>query len=415
MSQSQSLVFSVRFGELMLKGKNRSFFLNLLRNSIANKIRTRSRQIEFLHDCAIIWADEQNLAFISDRLQKIPGIHHFFIGRILERDEELLAAHISDYLENISRERKITFKLETKRKDKSFYLDSQEFSKKIAGKLRDDLKNCEADMKNPDHTILVEIDRDRFFVFTEKIAGLGGFPDTSAARALCLLSGGIDSPVAAFLSIKKGLDCVLFHFESTPLTPIESIDKVVDISKRLAEYTVSDRITLVLVPFYAIHQQILSQVKDSYIITIMRRIMYRISQLYCLQHQIPAIVCGDSLAQVASQTIESISTITSDIRIPILRPLICFDKEQIIEISKKIDTYDISIRNFSDCCTVYIPKSPATRPRIDIAVFEEKKIADLDRLIDDSLKNVIELAISPDWPKKISELGLTTDSVRDLL
>merc|ERR1711879_751650 len=196
---------------------------------------------------------------------------------------------------------------------------------------------------------------DGAYIYAHKIKGMGGYPVGVGGKGLVLLSGGIDSPVASYLAMKQGIEVELFHFESA--------QKVIDLAKKVSVFAPRNRIKLHLVPFEPIHQKLLSHVDESYMITIMRRMMYRIAEKYAQNNGIMAIINGDSVGQVASQTLESMTVINNVVRIPILRPLLIFDKLDIIEISRKIDCYDISVQPFEDCCSVYVPKAPATRPK----------------------------------------------------
>jgi thiamine biosynthesis protein ThiI len=401
-------LWQIRFGELMLKGKNRGLFLNKVRESIFIKLKIYNVFIKHFHDQTIVYDENENIE-IKNILISIPGIHSVAFAFKVSRDVDQASTLVAEYLNKI--EKPSTFKINTKRLDKKYELGSGDFSRSFAQSLLPKLVNHSLDIINPDKMIKIEIYPDYFLIIVNSHEGLGGYPNNSAAKAISLISGGIDSPVATYLSLRKGLNTTLFHFESTPLTPIESLDKVIDLSKKLARFTIKDEIQIVIVPFLEVHKQILEVVTDRLIITIMRRIMYKIAQEYCHKHKIPCIVNGDSLGQVASQTIESMATICDGITIPILRPLLTYDKQEIITISKKIDTFDISIRNFTDCCTVYIPEHPATKPKLKECLLEEKKM-NLEELVKNAVEKSFKITITPNTDIKPSQLGLTSDDLR---
>jgi thiamine biosynthesis protein ThiI len=228
---------------------------------------------------------------------------------------------------------------------------------------------------------------------------MGGFPVGIAGKGMLMLSGGIDSPVAGYLAMKQGLEIECVHFVSTPLTSIESAQKVIDVVKKMAVYAPNSRIKVHFVPFKELHMELLDKVHESYNITIMRRMMYRIATMLCEKNGALCIVNGESVGQVASQTLGSMHTINSVTNIPVLRPVVTYDKNEIIRIARKIDTYEISIRSFEDCCTVYVPKNPATYPTIEKSM-EYEKLFDYDTLVKEAVDNTIDRS-DPDWAKKM--------------
>ena len=239
---------------------------------------------------------------------------------------------------------------------------------------------------------------------------MGGFPVGVAGKGLLMLSGGIDSPVAGYLAMKQGVEIECVHFESTPLTSIESAQKVVDLVKKMAKYAPKNRIKIHFVPFKELHMALLDNVPESYNITIMRRMMYRITSKLCEKFGALCIVNGESVGQVASQTLGSMNTINSVTCTPIIRPVVTYDKNQIIKIARMIDTYDISIKPFEDCCTVYVPKSPATAPTIEKSVLFEKSF-DYETLVNEAVENVKTISIDVDSDLDLSFLGLEVRNV----
>ncbi|MDR2828788.1 MAG: tRNA 4-thiouridine(8) synthase ThiI [Acholeplasmatales bacterium] len=399
-------IILVRFGELVLKGKNIKFFINLLYDNIYNKLRNTSATIERHHDRFFIHYDEKDSDFVVNALQEIPGIHSYSKVYQTSLDINICASDTVKVLQE-KIDKPTTFKIESKRSNKEFYLTSLEFSRTIAPIILSNLNSkLHVDVHNPLLTLTYEIRNDFIYYYFDSFQGLGGFPSKSSGKGLVMLSGGIDSPVCSFLSLKQGMDIELFHFESSPLTPLESIDKVIDLAKVISKYTFNEKIKLNIVPISNLHSAILENVKDSYIITILRRMMYRIASVYCIKNDILCIINGESLGQVASQTLQSMNTISSVSNTLILRPLLTYDKQDIMKISRNIKTYDISIRPFNDCCSIYVPTHPATKPDIKNSLEEESKF-DYNTLIADVLRNIKHITITPSTSFKISEYGLT--------
>ena len=259
-------------------------------------------------------------------------------------------------------------------------------------------------MHNPQLTLKVELRSDATYLYTNEYEGIGGFPVGVAGKGALMLSGGIDSPVAGFLAMKQGIEIECVHFESTPLTPIESAQKVVDLVKKMAWYAPNNKIKLHMVPFEELHQQILHHIPDSYKITIMRRMMYRICEQVAKRNNCLCMVNGESVGQVASQTLNSMFVINEVTNMPIIRPLATYDKNAIIKLSKKIDCFDISIRPHQDCCTVYVPKNPVTKPTLDKCIAFEKNF-DYESLITKTVDNVITLDIDVDSDLDLTMMG----------
>jgi thiamine biosynthesis protein ThiI len=343
-------------------------------------------------------------------LQEIPGIKNIQLCLKTPRDISILTQEVSSYYQSNEFKGK-TIKVNCRRIDKNYPSTSTLFASTFAKILIPLINHMEFVIEDSDIDLRIEIQQDYFIAILNTFPGLGGFPSNSSTKGLSLLSGGIDSPVASFLALKKGIDLELIHFESTPLSPIESLDKVIDIAKVLAKYTYSGQIKLHIIPFRNIHKAILETCDDSYIITLLRYLMYQFTQLFANKYNIPCLFNGDSLGQVASQTVESMETITKDIKLQVFRPLICLDKEDIIAISKKIKTFDISIRSFQDCCTVYVPQNPVIRPKSEFLNNNYLKF-DYQTLLQEALNNVFSINISEDSTFKPSELGLDTVEMR---
>lgn len=374
----------VRFGEMSTKGKNRKDFINklarVIKKSLTNYEEYYSMDVRHDHIYLNI-TDTSN--FNYDSLKEIAGLHSFSLALkvtdIYELDE------LCDIcLEQIKKEEGKTFKIAARRIDKSFPYISDEINRAIATKV---LKNTDlkVDVHNPDILMSLEIRVDGIYIFTQTINGIGGYPSGSTGRCLMMLSGGIDSPVAAYLMMKRGIEVTCIHFASPPYTNSGVIFKLEDLLSKLNLY--QEKINLYIVPFTKIQEKIYEISFEGYPITIMRRMMYRLAEKLANKLHIPAIGNGESIGQVASQTVESLNVINEVTNMPILRPLCAMDKLDIIELSKKIDCYDISIRSFEDCCTIFAPVKPKTKPKLKECKIIESKF-DFEPLLEEAIENV---------------------------
>jgi thiamine biosynthesis protein ThiI len=254
-------------------------------------------------------------------------------------------------------------------------------------------KKLIVDVRHPEEVLNVELRKDQTYIYVSSIKGMGGFPYGTGGKGLMMMSGGIDSPVASYLAMKQGIELELIHFESTPLTPLESTQKVIDLAKMLTNFTQDGQIKLHIIPFGDIHQEILKNVFDPYIITVMRRMMYRIAEKYARKNKILALLNGESVGQVASQTLNSMGVVEAVTKMPILRPLITYDKQEIVDISKTIETYDISIKPFNDCCSIYVPRNPVTKP-MEVYAKKYENTFDYESLIEEAISGVMTLDIN---------------------
>ena len=367
----------IKYGELTTKKDNRKFFIKELVNNIRKKID----DIEIEYSLDRMYIKSNNIDDTISKLKEVFGIYS-----IIECDKvNTNIDEIKDTILNILKNKNFkTFKVVTKRSDKSFPISSMEFSSKIGGII---LKNIESkvDVHNPDIYVNIEIKNGYTYIYTNEIKGLGGYPVGVQGKGLLMLSGGIDSPVAGYLALKRGIDVECIYFDSPPHTSIEAKNKVIDLANILNKY--SGKIKIFVVPFTKLKETIYKNVQNEYMITIMRRMMYRIAHKLALKNKCKVIINGESIGQVASQTLTSINTINSVTNFPIIRPVCCLDKLEIIEISKKIGTYDISIRPYEDCCTVFVPKHPSINPDINKCIEFEKNF-DYESLIDEAINNV---------------------------
>jgi thiamine biosynthesis protein ThiI len=383
----------IRFGDLMLKGKNINFFIKRVRVHVQNKLSDLEVAFKFEHDRIYIDYKLEDEKELVRRLKQIPGIFSFSIVYLASKDiEDIVKVSIDLLRQEIDRPYK-TFKVETKRADKTFPLTSLEMSRKIAPMILSQVdKKLVVDVRHPEEILYVEIRKDQTYIYLSSIKGMGGFPYGTGGKGLMMMSGGIDSPVASYLAMKQGIELELIHFESTPLTPLESTQKVIDLAKVLANYTQDGHIKLHIIPFGNIHQEILKNVFDPYIITVMRRMMYRIAEKYGHKNKILALLNGESVGQVASQTLHSMGVVEAVTKMPVLRPLITYDKQDIINISKMIETYQISIKPFNDCCSIYVPRNPVTKPW-EVYAKKYEQTFDYEPLIDKAITEVMTLDI----------------------
>lgn len=397
----------IRFGDLMLKGKNKRVFIQKTVNLVKQNIEDLNVEMINKHDRMYLKINDVDLKLIEERLLRVSGIASFSFVKTCSQDFDEIVDTAVLLLNNEIKE-EVTFKLETKRSDKRYPLTSQEFTRKAAPAILSKLDvKVKVQMSRPDYILHIEIREEGAYIFSKSIKGLGGFPVGVAGKGMLMLSGGIDSPVAGFLAMKQGVLIEGIHFESTPMTSIESAQKVIDIAKKLAVYAPKHYINVLMVPFTKLHHAITLKVPDAYIITIMRRMMFRIAEKLAIKRNGLAIVTGESVGQVASQTLNSMATIENVTNIPIIRPLATYDKQDIIDISNFIDTFDISIRPFEDCCTIYVPKSPATTPSIKKSLQYERYIDNYEALIDEIVEDTKAWVIKADTDIDLSMMGFT--------
>lgn len=396
----------IRYGDLTLKGKNQKQFLQQIKAQLTEKLSGLDVVFEWRHDRAYLVLHGATYEEAASRLAKVAGLYSY--SRVLKCavDIEVIAATGIELMNATTKGKPTTFKVETKRADKSFPLTSQEVTKEFSKRILRASPNLIVDVQDPEAVLSIEIRDDGAYLFVGQEYGMGGYPAGIAGTGLLMLSGGIDSPVAGYLAMKKGLNMAAIHFESTPLTAIESVQKTIDIARRLAAYQPHNAMDLHLVPFEELHTLLLKNVPEAYLVTIMRRMMYRIASAFREKQKIDVLVNGESLGQVASQTIESmrcISVVSNDL---ILRPLITYDKNDIIKIAREIGTFDISARPFEDCCTIYVPKSPVIRPLARIAEAIEAKFA-WQEALDRSIAQIKTLHVDTNQPIDLVGKGWT--------
>ncbi len=383
----------IRYGELSLKKTNRRQFIQKVTNTIKRALKDfetleyESRGMRFY-----IHLNNTPSIEVIKVLQKIPGLYSFSVVERTNSNIFDICASAKSLVENELKEGKKTFKVETNRADKNFPMTSLEISKEVARYLFKNIPNLQADVHNPDFTLDLDVRVEGTFLFTKTYMGMGGLPAGSLGRATLMISGGIDSVVAGYLTIKKGVSIDAIHYASPPYTSDMALQKVIDLLEIIAPYTEYQSINLYVVPFTKLQSAIYGHVREDYGITIMRRMMYRICERITNERGNLAIVNGENIGQVASQTLESMNTINSVIKLPVIRPLATFDKAEITDLALKIGTYETSIKPYEDCCTVFVPKHPQIKPMIKIAEREEQKF-DYQSLIDEACTNVERIVI----------------------
>ncbi len=399
----------VRFGDLTLKGKNQKEFLRKLYELMALKMKGLNVTIENTYDRIYIHLNDVPSEEVVKRLEYVSGISSYsFVVQCSNQLMDMKTTALELMKEIATKD--ITFKVETKRANKSYPLHSMEITKQVAGYVLANHSLLHVDVHHPEVTLHLEVKGDSCYLYNTEIKAMGGYPVGVAGKGLLMLSGGIDSPVAGYLAMKQGVEVECIHFESTPLTSIESAQKVIDLVKIMARYSPHNKINLHMVPFKELHMALLDHVPESYNITIMRRMMYRIASRLAEKKGCLCIINGESVGQVASQTLRSMNTINSVTSIPVLRPLCTYDKTDIISLSRKMGCYDISIKPFEDCCTVYVPKAPATAPKIEKCELFEKNF-DYETLVNQAVEHTNSITVSVDETLDLSMLGLEVREV----
>ncbi len=376
-----SKIIMIKYGELTTKKANRKFFIETLSRNIERVLKNYDTKITKDRVRMYIEFNEKDLDNILKNLKKVFGLHGIVVADKVNNNIDEIKECV---LKNVKCLNVKTFKVETKRADKSFPIPSMEFNNKIGGLI---LKNTnfKVDVHNPDLMVHVEIRPEGTFVYTNEIKGIGGYPVGIQGKGLLMLSGGIDSPVAGYLALKRGVELECLYFESPPHTSLEAKNKVISLANIINEY--SGHIKVNVVPFTKIQEAIYKNVPDSYIITIMRRMMYRIAARICQKHNLKVIINGESIGQVASQTLTSMIVINNVTNLPVIRPVACMDKLEIIDIAKQIGTYETSILPYEDCCTIFLPKHPVINPDLNKCIEYEKSF-DYEALIEETVNNI---------------------------
>ena len=391
-------VILIKYGELSTKKGNRNFFINTLYNNVKNKLKNYDVKISKDRARMYIEFKDNELDDIKNSIDKVFGIHKYHIAYIVDTNIDAIKDKTLEVIKSLSFK---TFKVETKRSFKGFPTDSLETSRIIGSHILRNTDNITVDVHNPELLIQVEIRDKNSYIYINDYQGGGGYPVGTQPKGFLMLSGGIDSPVAGYLAMKRGVKLEAVYFEAIPHTSLEARNKVITLTKKLASYT--DSINLHVVNFTPIQEAIYKNCRGDYCITIMRRMMYRIMERLVKERGGYVIVNGESIGQVASQTLVSMSVINEVTNVPVIRPVACLDKLEIIDISKKIDTYETSILPFEDCCTVFVPKHPVINPKSSTAEYEENKF-DYMSMIDDAIKNLNTIKVTDTVEKEFSDL-----------
>lgn len=378
----------VRYGELTLKGNNKHMFISKLLDNIKFKLKKFGQsKIKFIKDnnSLVIDVEDEILNEVLEQLKTVFGIYSLSVIEKCEKHLNQIAKKVVEIAKNSEFKK---FKLEITRKDKSFPMTSAEMKLALAPIVLRSVDNLIVDVHNPDLKIEVLVKKDGIQIFSKRIEGLKGLPVGVSGKGLSLLSGGIDSPVASFLTMKRGMHVDFIHFMTPPHTAPEALDKVFKLSKIISKFN-SRRFNLFICDFSMLLQELQHIPDESYKITIMRRMFMRIANLLAKANGHEALITGESLGQVASQTIQSIDVINTTSSLPILRPVLTFDKEEIISISKFINSYETSILPFDDACSLFVPKQPVTKPKRWMAEQQENVIL-WNELLDYTIKNKIQ-------------------------
>lgn len=392
----------IRYGEMALKGKNIKQFIIRLQENIQQKIKEFPNvKVKRTQGRMFVLLNGQDPEPVMAKLQRVFGIHSLSLAIKVENDLERIKEAALYALTNNKDIR--NFKVTVKRINKDFPVRTMEMNQILGGHLLKNTEDIFVDVHHPDLIIKVEIRLEATYITSSVVPGLGGLPVGTSGKSLLLLSGGIDSPVAGYLSMKRGVHLEAIHFHSPPFTSERAKQKVLDLTKQLAKYGKS--INVHIVPFTKLQQEIFREMPEDYAMTIMRRMMFRISERVCENESILSLATGENLGQVASQTMESMHTINEVTNYPIIRPLIAMDKQEVIQISQEIGTYETSILPYEDCCTIFVPKAPKTKPKRDKVNYYESTY-DFSASIEEAINGIETI--------KIADQNKVEDSFTDL-
>jgi thiamine biosynthesis protein ThiI len=382
-------IIMLRLGELTLKGKNRSRFERIVFEQITKALDAFPGLV-YVREFGRVYIELNGEPYkhIKGSLQKIVGLASFSPAYTSPLELESIQAVALEAMKSTNME-KAQFKVSVRRVNKSFPYDAQMMNKLVGGFVLNAMPGLTVNVHQPEVELKVELREERALIFSHSVEGIGGFPLGSNGKAMLMLSGGIDSPVAGFLALRQGLKLEAVHFHSFPYTSERSQQKVKELLSRLSEY--SGEIKLHMVPFTNVQTRIHQEYSDNLLITILRRAMFRITEKLAEVNGASAIVTGESLGQVASQTLSSLNVIGRAVDIPVIQPLICMEKQEIIRIAEKIDTFAVSILPYEDCCTLFLPPSPSTNPNLRVVLAVEKKMDWLEAELDEAVRQTESL------------------------
>ena len=393
----------VRYGEMTLKKKNYRQFLQRVNDNIKNKCKGLKKLKYFNTDYRFyIYLNGEDYQKVLDILDTVVGLYSYSLCKQTSTDYEAISSLAINMIEEYkvkyralsgNNNEKVSFKVETNRANKQFPGTSIGISQEVAKRILPKINDLYVDVHNPDITLNIDLRTEGTYLYVETIKGLGGYPSGSAGKGMLMMSGGIDSPVAGFLALKKGVVLSAIHFASPPYTSDLALQKVADLVEILAKYTLDGKIKLLVVPFTEIQTAIHEKADPIYTVTLMRRAMYKIACSIAKEKKIDVLINGESIGQVASQTLESMAVVNAVTNMPIIRPVVTYDKEEIVSVARKIKTYDTSIRPYEDCCTVFVPEHPVIKPKLEDVLVEEEK-CDLEESIKKAIENTKTITLN---------------------
>ena len=389
----------IKYGELSTKKDNINFFLKTLKQNISNSLSDIKNDITYDFGRMFVLVEESDLENTVDRLKNVFGIWQIIVGyKDTNLDIDAIKENILDLVKN--KEFK-TFKVVTKRSDKNYPIKSMDVSRIVGSYILKNISDVRVDVHNPEFLVEIEIRKGEVLYYFNGEAGLGGYPVGTLGKGLLMLSGGIDSPVAGYLAIKRGVKIEAIYFESPPHTSEAAKDKVIKLARVLAKYNTT--VKLHVINFTHIQETILRNIPYEYLITIMRRMMYRISAIIAHNNKCNILINGESIGQVASQTLTSMRVINEVVKMPVIRPVACFDKLEIIDLAKRIGTYEISTLPYEDCCTIFVPDHPVINPS-SIKASEYEELIPYKELIHEAIKGHEVIYVGIDEDKEYEDI-----------
>lgn len=366
-------ILLIRYDEIHLKGQNRPFFERKLVEGIKHALNDRRMTVKYDQGRIFVYGiNDETLDDVLVRLKRVFGIHSISVALCVEKTWDAIKTAAFELMDNAIKDVPMSFKVFSRRSDKTFYMNSDEINRELGHELLEKYPNLHVDIRTPELRVCVEV-RNQAFIYMNELKGAGGMPSGTSGRAALLISGGIDSPVAGYMLARRGVILSAVHFYSYPYTSERARDKVVDLTKKLSLYT--GEIRLHLVPFTKIQMEIYEKCPPKETTVLMRRLMMKIAEQIAIADGATALITGEALGQVASQTLESLCVTDDAVQMPVFRPLIGFDKDDIVQIAKHIDTFATSILPYEDCCTVFVPQHPVTKPEV-------KKLRESETLVD---------------------------------
>ena len=388
-------IILVKYGEIILKGGNRPVFERALMKNIKNALQNIADiKMDIAQATIYIETEPDRMDAVCDRLEKVFGIVSVTRACVCEKDIESIKSAAISYLSGVM-EKGTSFKVEAKRSDKKFPLDSIKIAQEVGGAIDDNIEGLEVDVHNPDVLVRVEVRDAAAYVYSSlnKRAGRCGMPTGTGGKATLLLSGGIDSPVSGYMIAKRGVEINAVNFFSYPYTSDRAKEKVIELARILSEYT--SKINLFIVPFTDIQLKIRDKCPFEHMTLIMRRFMMRIAEIVAKKTSSAALITGESVGQVASQTLAALNVTNYVCSMPVLRPVIGMDKNEIVNIAREIGTFETSILPYEDCCTVFMPKHPTTNPKLDV-IEKSERVLDVDELIKEAVAGIEKIEIYPE-------------------